>query len=305
MDEWVKARLADVGALSMREASGKPADAAATPSEPVLAAQKEGRFITKDGRRIFIGGPESGGGSTAGSPESFAEATTRPVVQHYRLEGGTTKPEVLSYEDDGQGIFKELYPEDAIGHDGNSEVAAYRLNQLLGGQEVPETVYTEYEGRQGTSQRFIPGATLGVKVTIAAIQALDRGEVDRVVALDVIINNGDRHGGNFLVKDGHLIAIDHGHASWGLLASRNPTRTHDLITARYFETWGNTTVTVAQVWGRYNHRGYQFAPEAIAAWKGITREQFDAAMQGISTGRRVNLENAWNNLQYIVEHGRV
>jgi hypothetical protein len=28
--------------------------------------------------------------------------------------------------------------------------------------------------------------------------------------LDALIGNSDRHGGNWMVKDGHLIAIDHG-----------------------------------------------------------------------------------------------
>ncbi len=87
MDEFVEAHLADIGVLSMGEASSKPAGAAATLSEPVLTAQKEGRFITKDERRIFIGGPSSGSGGTVATtgtafpfPDTFGAPNAQRVV---------------------------------------------------------------------------------------------------------------------------------------------------------------------------------------------------------------------------------
>jgi len=247
-------------------------------------------------------------GHQGGSASAFSAASQGAISHVKKLPGGVTKGYILSYTEDGRAAWKELR---AAGdaHDGNSEVAAYKLNQLLGGNEVPETVFAEYRGRSGTSQTFVEGATLGVEATAKTIQDTDPLSIDRIVALDIIISNSDRHPGNFLIKDGNVIAIDNGHASWGryregstilqrhalvqAIAEEDPTRNVDVM-YESTDKWGNR---------RYNTRYYWFDDASIARWKKITREQFDKALEGISEYGNVRKENAWANLQYIVNSG--
>lgn len=268
---------------------------------------KEGRFITKDNRVIFIGGPGSGSGGSraAGTPFGTA-ARTGGVSAERELGGGVTDTSLVEYVDDGTGVFKTLRDAKAYAHDGNSEVAAYRINQLLGGNEVPETVYTSLGGVRGTAQEFITGATLGEDTSILALQALDPAIKDRAVALDAIIGNVDRHPGNFLFRDGQLFLIDHGHANWLSLSWDKSAIAHNsLVEAFTFNAAGLSSHDTVGMLPMGLNKRYTFQPESLAAWRNITKTQWDAAFTDVGQTYRVNATTGWHNLQRLLEQGYV
>ncbi len=252
-------------------------------------------------------GPPRG---THGETSNFGTAASEGRIEgESHLGGGITDSKLIAYEDDGKGVWKEMG--EAYGHNGNSEVAAYKLANLLGMDNVPETVYADVGDEKGTSQLFIEDAKVGHEIWEEADQELkaqlakqelegfdpnprdvkqrvlaDIKESDRadVVALDLVIGNVDRHDGNWVVSEGKLWAIDHGHATW---QKNDAWRMKGL--ASYSSLWdGPVTIPKSR----------------IAQWKKITREQFDGAFQGIDTSSvtsRVNVDNAWKNLQTILD----
>ncbi len=94
------------------------------------------------------------------------------------------------------------------------EVASYVVDKFFGFSLVPPTVYKVIDNNEGSLQRFIPDACTGGGVPSNELQQLDE-EFTKMLLLDMIIWNSDRHGNNFLVKDKRLIAIDHGFAFAG------------------------------------------------------------------------------------------
>jgi hypothetical protein len=100
--------------------------------------------------------------------------------------------------------------------DGNSEVAAYEIAKLLGMDCVPPTRYEEFEGELGTAQQFVDGMLGSEWVSQHGSQTpldlLARSGAEDAVVLDFIIDNGDRHTGNWIVgeRGWKLWAIDNG-----------------------------------------------------------------------------------------------
>ncbi|MCK9602552.1 MAG: phosphatidylinositol 4-kinase, partial [Sphaerochaeta sp.] len=191
-------------------------------------AEKVGHFATIDDRVVFMGGAGAGGGGASGTSSFAKAATTGHATKVQGLGGGVCQAELISYEDDGQGVWKAT--DAANGHDGTNEVAAYGLSKLLGGDEVPETVFSPGpHGKPGTSQEFVADGATSLKFyldhgsddTKAFIDA-HRDQVERIVALDFMIGNNDRHNENFLLSESRgIVAIDHGHAHWGWMYLQN------------------------------------------------------------------------------------
>ena len=105
------------------------------------------------------------------------------------------------------------------------EVAFYKLAKKLGWQDiVPETVLHEYKGEVASYQLFVPSIYLREldksifddknKNRVHNLRVLSRrfpkDEWRRLVLLDLIGNNRDRHGKNVIVRfpGPHLVAID-------------------------------------------------------------------------------------------------
>lgn len=87
------------------------------------------------------------------------------------------------------------------------EVAASRLDELLGFGLVPTTTMVDGPHGPGSLQHFV-AATDGLEA-----RDYPPTQQERMAVLDYIAGNTDRHGGNYMTApDGSLVAIDHGYS---------------------------------------------------------------------------------------------
>ena len=106
------------------------------------------------------------------------------------------------FKKDGSDIF---CPECGAGR----EVAAYRIDRLLGFDLTPVTVFTQVTDDDytltGSTQYFVNGASEPEEVGAT--------KPDRLRLFDAILGNSDRHETNWLVlESGRVVAIDHNRA---------------------------------------------------------------------------------------------
>lgn len=90
------------------------------------------------------------------------------------------------------------------------EAAAARVAEILGVDDlVPPAVVRSIDGEEGSVQAFVPGAQDAMDVPLADKY---NGPEDllRAAAFDFVLASSDRHGGNWLLKDGKLVLIDNG-----------------------------------------------------------------------------------------------
>jgi hypothetical protein len=261
-------------------------------------------FVTlEDGRVIFIEGP---GGGTGGA-SNFADAATSTRISSSRElgEGGVNNASLIKYKDDGAGVWKGPYMDEA-----SAEVAAYRINRLLGGNEVPETVYAENEeGVMGSSQLYIEDADIAfVAKNVGMEKGAPKESYDQIIALDLIIQNADRHFGNYMFKGTEsksiLIAIDHGYCHMDRVAPIGADGISLKIPSYHY-----LSRMAARVHGFEEIDGFKYytiSSSLIEQWRGITENQFMEIFSGIEIGGRVDPEQAWRNFQAILlTNGRV
>lgn len=149
------------------------------------------------------------------SPKSPKEEIleTGEKADSRELNGGMNKTVFINIVDDGSGIFKPAMGEVAIftgipkGTYHKRERAAYLVSQMLGFNFVPPTVIREIDGEVGSVQQFIPDAK---SLHQASDHEFGPEDLRKLWIFDLLIYNADRRGPNCLVKDGHLIPIDHG-----------------------------------------------------------------------------------------------
>ena len=149
--------------------------------------------------------------------EEFIDAASNNRVEHGEYLGGGINPTMsVKYEDDGWGVWKPIH---GRLHEGHAEVIASEIDDMLDLDLVPPTVYSEFEGKPGTSQMFIPAARTGRKLTRDEWQGVVCGkhpDSDSMALLDHMVGNNDRHKGNWMLGDnGRLIAIDNGFCRFG------------------------------------------------------------------------------------------
>ena len=83
------------------------------------------------------------------------------------------------------------------------------MSRFLGFDFVPPTVVKKVEDQTGSLQEFVEDATAAYATNARDI--LD-GERSKLMVFDDLILNLDRHGGNYLIKNGRIIAIDNGYS---------------------------------------------------------------------------------------------
>lgn len=129
----------------------------------------------------------------------------REKVSSKPIRGWSNRAHFISFKDDGDGVFKPLLEEY------KQERAAYLVDRFLGFDFVPPTIVRAIDGKLGSIQQFIHDASL-IYDTPERKRDIYKADLIKLWIFDYIIWNMDRHGGNFLLKDGKILAIDHGSA---------------------------------------------------------------------------------------------
>ena len=121
---------------------------------------------------------------------------------------GDSKPLLLTLTNNIKGIFKR--GDNTFFSSIEAEIAAYRIDKLLGLGIVPITTRRHFNGNEGSIQLFVENATPAMDVSKSIIP--DQIEMAKMDIFDYIIVTGnERHTLNYLITDnGKVIAIDHG-----------------------------------------------------------------------------------------------
>lgn len=118
---------------------------------------------------------------------------------------------ILEFEDGTKGIFK---PGDTMDYGCvESEVLAYEFSESIGWNLVPETIMYTHEGKSGSLQKWVDDTEIAkfYKGKLTADPKVDEMK-KRMGAMDVLLENRDRHNGNWLYDEGRgrIWAIDNG-----------------------------------------------------------------------------------------------
>lgn len=162
-------------------------------------------------------------------PDSEA-ATPRESMESSGLTGGEMEPVNTGVnetffgdlEDGTRVVFKpargersydrEVYEAGTLYH---REVAASKLDEILGFDIVPTTVVKRHdEYGVGSAQAFVEDAKDGNAYTSKERNKLPTEERQKLIVLDFIAGNPDRHAGNYLLSEDvqTVYAIDNGYA---------------------------------------------------------------------------------------------
>ncbi len=121
----------------------------------------------------------------------------------FRWENVVKRPDVLA-RGSGARNFRDSY---------ESELAAYKISEILGLNNVPPTVYREVEGRSGSVQIWMEKTMKEVDLANKGARPPDIGSWNRqkrdMYVFDNLINNVDRNQSNIVIdKDWNLWLID-------------------------------------------------------------------------------------------------
>lgn len=155
----------------------------------------------------------------AAKGEAFGSSKVSSSAPLGLRERGVNESIILEFKDGTKGIFKQ---EDMAIGSAESEILAYELSKSLGWDLVPETIPYTHEGQNGSLQKWVdeaetaytyigPGLT-GLGDSLKPDGPKYQKDFDRMKVLDAMLNNRDRHSGNWLVGEDRLWAIDNGGA---------------------------------------------------------------------------------------------
>lgn len=121
-----------------------------------------------------------------------------------KIGHGVTDSEYVELIDDGKGVFKtENYAK---------ERAAYLVDRFLNLGLTPPTVIKNIGTTVGSIQRFVEDTKTFIELQVNSDEfyITFKDQLIKLWVFDLILGNTDRHGGNFLIKEGRIYAIDHG-----------------------------------------------------------------------------------------------
>lgn len=238
----------------------------------------------------------------AASPETDVDALTASIatgVQEVQpLGGGVCMGKLLTFNDGTHGVWKAISAAEGF-HDGNREVAAYRLSTVLGLHNVPATTYYTHDGEEGTVQRFIEKPLPGGR--------MKQEDIKSMVFLDDIINNNDRYPKNWVTDmDKKGWAIDHGHAAmWTDADIKNIDRWKPY--QRYADVRmnmmpdGKLPARAEGFWVSYA----SVPGTTLARWRRLTKDQFVRAFVGVKQDAYgVDVDKLWEAFKLVRREGR-
>ncbi len=139
------------------------------------------------------------------------------VTERSKISVGITKPEKVTLDCGDRtigAIWKALQPGYQHGwwEDYRSEVAAYRIDVLLGLDMVPPTVARLLGPRRGSLQLWVEGFSMFGDDPDST--RIPQELWDRIKVFDFLMSNPDRNQGNILIaQDGRVALIDHSRAA--------------------------------------------------------------------------------------------
>jgi len=145
---------------------------------------------------------------------------TSKISTSKKLGGGICDTRKVTLADGEVGVYKPLSGEAGMlantagGDLYKREVAAYDVSKSLGWDDlVPETVVKKGPVQTGSVQKWVDG-TIAAETSSGTMDMIRQWEKERLYAFDLIIGNGDRHGGNFMITTANknIKAIDNGFA---------------------------------------------------------------------------------------------
>ena len=89
-----------------------------------------------------------------------------------------------------------------------TEVAAYKIDQLMGFDVIPETVFVDFHGARGSLQKWVDGPSVKEIYKYGINASIDHISATRLAVYDYLVNNHDRWGSN--------IIVDHQGKMWGI-----------------------------------------------------------------------------------------
>lgn len=154
-------------------------------------------------------------GLFGGAEELASFLGSASVVHTEPVGAGSTDPRTVILADNGRrcrAIFKDI---DQGDRHYTKEVAAYRLDRMLGLGMVPPTVVREINGTTGSLQAWVENAINEEDRLAEDLAPVDDGDFeeqrDHAGVFDVLIFNIDRNGSNTLIttSDWQIHLIDH------------------------------------------------------------------------------------------------
>ncbi|MGW4720362.1 hypothetical protein [Nocardia sp. NPDC004260] len=206
------------------------------------------------------------------------------------FEKGKNTVHIVRGSDGERYVFKPVRGEklglrDAIpsrpGEYAKREVAAYRVDRLLGFGLVPPTTFATGPKRigRGSVQKFVPSSEAEI------VESYPEGQRERMAVLDYVIGNTDRRYGNFRTVKEHdcpanerkVLAIDHGLAF--------PETAHAPSYGFFHESYG----------------GKPIGEEVMASLRAVDQEQLRAALRDtdLSTSAIAGTLDRLNHLLYL------
>lgn len=145
--------------------------------------------------------------------------STAVVVAVEEIGEGVTNPKKVTLDLNGERFFAVYKPIRRGRHKGfwesyQAEVAAYRLDTILGLDMVPPTIVRRVEADKGSLQLWVAGCETykRVQAKVPRTPGFSR-QISRMKMFDNLIYNEDRNAGNFLLdEDWNLVLIDHSRA---------------------------------------------------------------------------------------------
>jgi hypothetical protein len=160
--------------------------------------------------------------------ETEHKLQTRECKKIKDLAGGSFDTKYIKLKDDGAVVYKTYQQQKKYTADTEkgsiesfsleiteesrrkkmmAEKAAYLVSKNLNFDMVPPTIIREINGIPGSCQEFIQNAKSGMEINANNLPAAEMLKLD---LFDFLVKNLDRHPGNYLLKGGSIVAIDHG-----------------------------------------------------------------------------------------------
>jgi len=138
--------------------------------------------------------------------------TSREPIKIERLNTKFNEVLLVDLKDGGSVIFKPYDGEDSELKEYvqyKKERAAYLFDKIFNWNLVPPTVIRDISGRVGSAQVFIRDAHMPTGTSSEELGDIFLKDRSKLYAFDFLTGNDDRTG-NYMIKDGRIIAIDNG-----------------------------------------------------------------------------------------------